>query len=109
MTERHTLDGGLLVERDVVRWKWWSLDAQGRVALADHTFIEPRTFDLLGPNGERRNHYGAPWNETGLDDYFYLSGVHYVRDRALYNATVEVHMPTGALQLVTPRVVLALE
>jgi len=106
--ERRTLNGERLVERDVVRWSWWSLDAQGRIALADGTHIEPRTFDLLGPDGERRHQYGPPWNQTGLDDYFYLSGVYYVRDGALHNATVEVHLRTGALRLVMPRVVLAL-
>src|SRR5262249_28946294 len=82
--------GHVLSEREWVRSNWWKLDAEGRLALNDGTTIEPRTFELVDPNGARSILGVANPSETGLDDYFYVTDVHHVRDDRLWSVLVEI-------------------
>jgi len=71
-----------------------ALDAAGRFALSDGTWIEPRTFLLFDSTGKQKAFFGHP-REDALDDYLYILDVHYVSDGALRCAMIELGMPHG--------------
>ena len=87
-------DGSRLVEIAYAVSTSLGLDDDGRFALADGTWIEPRTFRLLDPTGKQTSYFGDP-HEDALDDYLYIMDVHHVADGALRCAMIELGSPGG--------------
>jgi hypothetical protein len=85
----HLPDGDRLVETEWAAAPGLKLDPDGRLVFTDGSSIEPRTFNLLDAAGHTKGHHGHP-RASALDDYLYITGIHYVRDNKLYTAMVEV-------------------
>lgn len=71
-----------------------TLDADGRFALSDGMWIEPRKFLLVDPTGKQKAFFGHP-GEEAQGDYLYVLDVHYVKDGALRCAMIEIGGPRG--------------
>lgn len=81
--------GERLVETSLAVARHLTLDDQGRFALGDGTFVEPRTFLLFDTSGTQRAFYGHP-TETPHEDSLFIASVHFVRDGVLWNAVIEI-------------------
>jgi hypothetical protein len=82
-------DGDRLVEKEWATAAGLELDGEGRFKLSDGNWIEPRSFTVLDAAGRSKMVHGHP-RSSALDDYLYVTGVHYVRDGKLYCAMIEV-------------------
>jgi hypothetical protein len=93
MTRTYRLpNGDRLVDERWVAVTGFSLESDGRLALSDGSFIEPRCFVVTSVTGERKRFYGPP-KTSALDDYFYLLDVYYVKGSSLRSAMVELGGP----------------
>jgi hypothetical protein len=100
------LDGSSLVEIGRPRAMYLTYDEQGRFALTDGEFIEPRLYLHVGKTGEVIGNYARDPYTYALDDYFYILDVYYVRGDTLYVGGIEMGGPPGVFRctLMTPYV-----
>jgi hypothetical protein len=91
VNHRYRLENGdLLEETGWATSSYFSLDELGRLELTDGAWIEPRTFVLYSALGEVKQQFGHDLSDCALDDYLYITGLHYVADETLWRGMIEI-------------------
>jgi hypothetical protein len=94
----HLPDGSSLIETGRPSAMYLTYDEQGRFALTDGSFIEPRLYRHLGKTGEVIAYYDRHPHTYALDDYFYILDIYYVRGDTLYRGGIEMGGPPGVFR-----------